>query len=199
MHVLWCFCFLFCSVFFFCVLVLKLKTERHKKRKLGKTPLARGYGVCFFESTRELYEHFIAVCLAGVWEYEKQNTYLRLLEAWRRASISFFVLVSKKNLGKKLYGGEKSHSRVFGLFFFWFFFCFVSLPKSGVGKKKRERKEKGACVSHIRQSSLGGEKTQERNTTEGGREQRERGTKSIRCVMDNKKPWFSILIFFLLL
>lgn len=130
---------LFC-VFFFCVLVLKLKTERHKKRKLGKTPLARGYGVCFFESTRELYEHFIAVCLAGVWEYEKQNTYLRLLEAWRRASISFFVLVSKKNLGKKLYGGEKSHSRVFGLFFFGSFFVFLA-AKSGWGKRKgNERK-----------------------------------------------------------
>jgi len=129
-------CFFFC-----CVLVLKLKTERHKKRKLGKTPLARGYGVCFFESTRELYEHFIAVCLAGVWEYEKQNTYLRLLEAWRRASISFFVLVSKKNLGKKLYGGEKSHSRVFGLFFFGSFFVLSHCQKAVWGKRKgNERK-----------------------------------------------------------
>jgi len=136
--------FLFCSVFFFCVLVLKLKTERHKKRKLGKTPLARGYGVCFFESTRELYEHFIAVCLAGVWEYEKQNTYLRLLEAWRRASISFFVLVSKKNLGKKLYGGEKSHSRVFGLFFLvLFLFCLTA--KKRCGEKEKGTKGKG-CV-----------------------------------------------------
>jgi hypothetical protein len=139
-------CFI-CSVFFFCcVLVLKLKTERHKKRKLGKTPLVRGYGVCFFESTREL--RTLYCCLSGgVWEYEKQNTYLRLLEAWRGlVLVSLFWLV-RKTLARS-YMGEKSHTLVFWPFFFGSFFVFLA-AKSGWGKRKgNERKRVRGCLAN---------------------------------------------------
>jgi hypothetical protein len=143
MFVVFLFFVLFC-VFFLCFGFEIENGETQKKKTWQNATGAWIWCLCFFESTRELYEHFIAVCLAGVWEYEKQNTYLRLLEAWRRASISFFVLVSKKNLGKKLYGGEKSHSRVFGLFFLvLFLFCLTA--KKRCGEKEKGTKGKG-CV-----------------------------------------------------